>query len=202
MRSLDPTAGQVRLDGHPLPDLELGRLRSEVSLLLQEAVLFTGSIRENIRYGRLGATDEEVEAAARAAQAHDFITDLPDGYDTVVGERGGTLSGGQRQRVAIARALLRDSPVVVLDEATTGLDPAAAAEVLRAIEKLCEGRTTLAVTHDVQVALTADRIAWIEDGKLLFTDAPARLLARNEAFRAWVAAAEGDREGVRVGVSS
>ena len=95
-----------------------------------------------------------------------------------------------------------DSPVVVLDEATTGLNPAAAAEVLRAIEKLCEGRTTLAVTHDVQVALTADRIAWIEDGKLLFTDAPARLLARNEAFRAWVAAAEGDREGVRVGVSS
>lgn len=202
VRSLDPSAGQVRLDGHPLPDLELGRLRSEVSLLLQEAVLFTGSIRENIRYGRLGATDEEVEAAARAAQAHDFITDLPDGYDTVVGERGGTLSGGQRQRVAIARALLRDSPVVVLDEATTGLDPAAAAEVLRAIEKLCEGRTTLAVTHDVQVALTADRIAWVEDGKLLFTDAPARLLARHEAFRAWVAAAEGDREGVRVGVSS
>ncbi len=202
VRSLDPSAGQVRLDGHPLPDLELGRLRSEVSLLLQEAVLFTGSIRENIRYGRLGATDEEVEAAARAAQAHDFITDLPDGYDTVVGERGGTLSGGQRQRVAIARALLRDSPVVVLDEATTGLDPAAAAEVLRAIEKLCEGRTTLAVTHDVQVALTADRIAWVEDGKLVFTDAPARLLARHEAFRAWVAAAEGDREGVRVGVSS
>ncbi|HHU38536.1 MAG TPA: ABC transporter ATP-binding protein [Propionibacterium sp.] len=199
VRSLDPTAGQVRLDGHPLPELDLGRLRSEVSLLLQEAVLFAGSIRENIRYGRLEATDAEVEAAARAAQAHDFITALPEGYDTVVGERGGTLSGGQRQRVAIARALLRDSPVVVLDEATTGLDPAAAAEVLRAIETLCEGRTTLAVTHDAQVALAANRIVWIEDGRVLFADTPARLLARNEVFRAWVDAGEGDREAVRVG---
>lgn len=199
VRSLDPTWGSVRLDGHPLPDLELGQLRGQVSLLLQEAVLFSGSIRENIRYGRLDATDDEVEAAARAAQAHDFITELPDGYDTVVGERGGTLSGGQRQRVAIARALLRDSPVVVLDEATTGLDPAAAADVLAAIERLCEGRTTLAVTHDVQVALSAHRILWIEDGRVLFADTPARLLSRNEVFRAWVAAAEGDRDAVRVG---
>ncbi len=199
VRSLDPSGGQVRLDGHPLPDLGLGRLRSEVSLLLQEAVLFTGSIRENIRYGRLDATDAEVEAAARAAQAHEFVRALPDGYDTVVGERGGTLSGGQRQRVAIARALLRDSPVVVLDEATTGLDPAAAGEVLRAIERLCEGRTTLAVTHDVQVALAADRVVWIEDGRVLFTGKPARLLAGNDVFRAWAAAAEADRDAVRVG---
>ena len=199
VRSLDPSSGQVRLDGHPLPELELARLRAQVSLLLQEAVLFTGSIRDNIRYGRLDATDAEVEAAARAAQAHDFVTALPEGYDTVVGERGGTLSGGQRQRVAIARALLRDSPVVVLDEATTGLDPTAAAEVLDAIETLCAGRTTLAVTHDVQVALAATRIVWIQDGRVLFADTPARLLARNEAFRAWVAAAEGDRESVRVG---
>lgn len=199
VRSLDPSRGQVRLDGHPLTDLELGLLRSRVSLLLQEAVLFSGSIRENIRFGRLDATDDEVEKAARAAQAHDFISELPDGYDTVVGERGGTLSGGQRQRVAIARALLRDSPVVVLDEATTGLDPTAAAEVLRAIETLCKGRTTLAVTHDVQVALAADRIVWIEDGRVLFAGSPARLLADHEFFRAWVAAAEGDRESVRAG---
>ncbi|WP_206662209.1 ABC transporter ATP-binding protein [Propioniciclava sinopodophylli] len=202
VRGMDPVHGEVRLDGHPLTSLELNRLREQVSILLQEAVLFTGTIRDNIRYGNLLATDEEVEQAARAAQAHDFILAQPEGYDTAVGERGGTLSGGQRQRIAIARALLRDSPVVVLDEATTGLDPAASADVLRAIERLMEGRTTIAVTHDVKVALAATRVVWIEGGRVLFADTPERLAASNPTFRAWASAGEGDRDSIRVGATT
>ena len=200
VRGMDPTTGEVRIDGHPLPSLDLAGLRQGVSILLQEAVLFTGTIRDNIRYGNLTATDEQVEQAARDAQAHDFILAQPDGYETVVGERGGTLSGGQRQRIAIARALLRDSPIVVLDEATTGLDPAAAADVLRAIERLMEGRTTIAVTHDVNVALSAGRVVWIEDGRILFADRPDVLRATNPVFQAWVSAGEGDRTEVRAEV--
>ncbi|MDO5053551.1 MAG: ATP-binding cassette domain-containing protein, partial [Pseudoclavibacter sp.] len=152
----------------------------------QEAVLFTGTIRENIRYGRPDADDEAVERAARAARAHDFIVSLPDGYDTVLGERGGTLSGGQRQRVAIARALLRDAPVVVLDEATTGLDPESAGHVLDAIERLVEGRTTLAVTHDAEVAMRATRVVWLQEGRVLLDGSPQRLLDESPLFRDWI----------------
>ena len=189
VRALDPVAGEVRLDGLPLPALDLGELRASVSVLHQDAVLLTGTIRDNIRMGRPGATDAEVEAAARRAGAHDFIVSLPGGYDAPVGERGDTLSGGQRQRVAIARALLRDTPVVVLDEATTGLDPAARALVLDAVDRLARGRTTLIVTHDADVAVRADRVMWIEDGRVVLDDSPQRLLARSRIFRSWTGAA-------------
>ncbi|WP_211260183.1 ABC transporter ATP-binding protein [Actinomyces radicidentis] len=185
VRAMDPTAGTVSLDGQPLTELSLSHLRAQVSVLHQEAVLLTGSIRENIRLSRPEASDREVERAARAAFAHDFICKLPEGYDTSVGERGGTLSGGQRQRVAIARALLRDSRIVVLDEATTGLDPDAALVVLDAIDRLVEGRTTLTVTHDPQAALRADRVVWIQDGRILMDGTPDRLLASSEVFRSW-----------------
>ena len=188
VRALDPVAGEVRLDGLPLPALDLGELRAGVSVLHQDAVLLTGTIRDNIRMGRPDATDAEVEAAARRACAHDFIVSLPDGYATPVGERGDTLSGGQRQRVAIARALLRDTPVVVLDEATTGLDPAARALVLDAVDRLARGRTTLIVTHDADVAVRADRVVWIEDGRVVLDDSPERLLARSRIFRSWTGA--------------
>ena len=188
VRALDPVAGEVRLDGLPLPALDLGELRAGVSVLHQDAVLLTGTIRDNIRMGRPDATDAEVEAAARRAGAHDFIVSLPDGYATPVGERGDTLSGGQRQRVAIARALLRDTPVVVLDEATTGLDPAARALVLDAVDRLARGRTTLIVTHDADVAVRADRVVWIEDGRVVLDDSPERLLARSRIFRSWTGA--------------
>ncbi len=199
VRALDPQLGEVTLDGHPLRELDLGHLRANVSLLAQEAVLFTGTIRENIRLGRQDATDVEVEIAARAAHAHEFILDLEDGYDTVVGERGGTLSGGQRQRVAIARALLRDAPVVVLDEATTGLDPESARLVLAAIDTLVENRTTLAVTHDVEMALRSDRVVWLEDGRILREGSPAALLADDPSFRAWVEASGRTPDEIRMG---
>ena len=199
VRAIDPVSGCVRLDGYRLTDLDLAQLRSSVSLLHQEAVLFTGTIRENIRMGRSDATDAEVEAAARAANAHDFITEQPEGYDTVVGERGGTLSGGQRQRIAIARALLRRSPVVVLDEATTGLDPEAASLVLDAIDRLSAGRTTLAVTHDAEVALRATRVVWVEDGRIRLDASPTDLLASSEVFRAWIQASGRDMDAIRIG---
>ncbi len=199
VRAIDPVSGCVRLDGYRLTDLDLTQLRASISLLHQEAVLFTGTIRENIRMGRGNATDAEVEAAARAANAHDFITEQPDGYETVVGERGGTLSGGQRQRIAIARALLRRSPVVVLDEATTGLDPEAASLVLDAIDRLAAGRTTLAVTHDAEVALRATRVVWIEDGRIRLDASPEELLATSDVFRAWVQASGRDMDSIRIG---
>ena len=199
VRAIDPVSGCVRLDGYRLTDLDLAQLRSSVSLLHQEAVLFTGTIRENIRMGRSDATDAEVEAAARAANAHDFITEQPEGYATVVGERGGTLSGGQRQRIAIARALLRRSPVVVLDEATTGLDPEAASLVLDAIDRLSAGRTTLAVPHDAEVALRATRVVWVEDGRIRLDASPTDLLASSEVFRAWIQASGRDMDAIRIG---
>ena len=201
VRAIDPVSGCVRLDGYRLTDLDLTQLRASISLLHQEAVLFTGTIRENIRMGRGNATDAEVEAAARAANAHDFIMEQPNGYDTVVGERGGTLSGGQRQRIAIARALLRRSPVVVLDEATTGLDPEAASLVLDAIDRLAAGRTTLAVTHDAEVALRATRVVWIEDGRIRLDASPEELLATSDVFRAWVQASGRDMDSIRIGGS-
>ena len=201
VRAIDPVSGCVRLDGYRLTDLDLAQLRSSVSLLHQEAVLFTGTIRENIRMGRGDATDAEVEDAARAANAHDFITEQPDGYETVVGERGGTLSGGQRQRIAIARALLRRSPVVVLDEATTGLDPEAASLVLDAIDRLAAGRTTLAVTHDAEVALRATRVVWIENGRIRLDATPEELVATSDVFRAWVQASGRDMDSIRIGGS-
>ena len=185
VRAMDPTQGAVSLDGYSLKDLDLNFLRSQVSVLHQEAVLLTGTIRENIRLGRANASDQEVEAAARAAHAHDFITQMPDGYDTAVGERGGTLSGGQRQRIAIARALLRDSPIVIMDEATTGLDPASTSAVLEAIDELVAGRTTLTVTHDPQAAMRADRVVWIQEGRIWLEGNPQYLMETSDEFRRW-----------------
>ncbi len=190
-RMLDPVAGTVRIDGDDLRDLRLQGLRGQVSLLLQESVLFATSVRQNIRYGRLDASDEEVERAARDAEAHAFIAALPDGYDTRLGARGDTLSGGQRQRIAIARALLRDAPVVVLDEATTGLDPEARAQVAASLARLTEGRTTVAITHDPATVRGADRVLWLEDGRIAEDGRPAELLEQpGSRFARWFHGAE------------
>lgn len=181
-RLLDPVRGQVLLDGHDLRDLVLEDVRSHVTLVLQDSVLFTGTIMENIRHGRPGATDEEVVAAARRAHAHAFIQAQPEGYDTVVGERGSTLSGGQRQRVAIARAMLRDSAIIVLDEATTGLDAASAAAVEEGLAELSRGRTTVVITHDEATARSCDRIVWIEGGRVRWDGPPDGQLPGDAAF--------------------
>jgi ATP-binding cassette, subfamily B, bacterial len=158
LRFYDPTAGRIRLDGVDLRDLSLTTLRETITLLQQDSTLFPGTIRDNIAYGRPDATQEQIIAAARAAEAHDFITALPEGYDTSVGQRGRLLSGGQRQRIAIARAMVRDAPVLILDEPTTGLDAPTARRVLEPLRRLMSGRTTILITHDLHLAPAADQV--------------------------------------------
>ncbi len=188
-RLIEPRGGRIELDGHDLRDLTLSSLRSHIALVPQEAVLFSETVRNNIRFGRPEASDSDVEWAAQQASAHDFIRQLPDGYDTVLGERGGTLSGGQRQRIAIARAILRDSEIVVLDEVTTGLDPHSANEVLAALTGLTTGRTTVSITHDAAVACRAERVVWIEDGEILLDGPPGELGASTDnRFGRWLRA--------------
>jgi ATP-binding cassette, subfamily B, bacterial len=177
-RLRDPDEGRITIDGHDLRDLTLDSVRAQISVVLQESVLFAASIRDNIAYGVPAASDAEIEAAARLAGAHDFVQALPQGYDTVVGERGATLSGGQRQRIAIARAAVRSAPVVVLDEALTGLDGETEREVVEALGRLTAGRTTFVISHDLDSVADADRMAWIADGRVVDVGAPSDILRR------------------------
>ena len=158
LRFADPDEGTVRLDGIDLRELDLASVRENVALLLQETMLFDASVRENIAFGRPETTQAEVEEAARFAGAHEFITGLPEGYETRVGQRGRILSGGQRRRVEIARTLLRDAPVVVLDEPTTGLDSDTAQRLIDPLRALLAGRTAVLITHDSQLMRFADRV--------------------------------------------
>ncbi|PRX97130.1 ABC transporter ATP-binding protein [Allonocardiopsis opalescens] len=173
-RLIDPAHGRVVVDGRDVRDLTLDSVRSQIAIVLQESVLFATSVRDNIRSGRPGATDEEVEWAARAANAHDFILRLPEGYDTVLGERGATLSGGQRQRIAIARAIVRQASIVVLDEATTGLDPTTEREVTAALAELTRDRTTLVISHDLDAVADCDMVLSVYGGRVR-TLTPAEL---------------------------
>jgi subfamily B ATP-binding cassette protein MsbA len=157
-------------------------LRERIGLVAQEATLFGGSIRDNIRYGRLDASDAEVQAAAAAANAHDFISVLPQGYDTIVGDRGSRLSGGQRQRVAIARAILKDPPILLLDEATSSLDNESERLVQDALDRLKVGRTTIVVAHRLSTIRAADRIAVLDDGWLVELGTQDELLARDGIY--------------------
>lgn len=182
LRFYDPKEGTVRLDGHDLRDVTLHSLRENVAMLLQEALVFDGTVTENIAYGREGATKEEVVAAAEAADAHDFIQTLPDGYDTVVGQKGRLLSGGQRQRIAIARAMVRDAPVLILDEPTTGLDAESARKVMEPLRRLMAGRTTIVVSHNLSTTREADRIVVMEGGKISETGTHDDLFARNGVY--------------------
>ncbi|MGJ7442787.1 ABC transporter ATP-binding protein [Aquipuribacter sp. MA13-6] len=175
-RLRDPDRGQVLMDGHDLRDLTIASVRRQVTVVLQESVLFATTVRENIVSGAPGADMAQVVAAARLAGAHEFIEALPQGYETVVGERGTTLSGGQRQRVAIARAAIRDAPVVVLDEALTGLDTGTEDEVVEALGRLTAGRTTFVVTHDVESVRDADRVVRIESGRVTASGRPEEVL--------------------------
>ncbi|MGR3758018.1 MAG: ABC transporter transmembrane domain-containing protein [Tranquillimonas sp.] len=167
LRFYDPDSGTVRLDGTPLRDMARADFRREVALVPQDPVIFGTSARDNIRFGRPDATDAEVEAAARAAAAHGFLSALPEGYDTQVGERGVMLSGGQKQRIAIARAILRDAPVLLLDEATSALDAESEREVQAAVDDLAKGRTTVIVAHRLATVKKADRILVFDQGRVV-----------------------------------
>ena len=166
-RFIDPSGGQVLIDDHDLRTVQVQSLRRQVAVVSQDIQLFGTSIRENIRYGRLSASDEEIERASRAANAHAFILELREGYDTLVGERGAKLSGGQRQRIAIARALLSDARILLLDEATSSLDSASEALVQDALKRLMEGRTTFIVAHRLATVRAVDRIVVIASGRIV-----------------------------------
>jgi ABC-type multidrug transport system fused ATPase/permease subunit len=176
-RLYDPHAGAVLVDGEDIRRYTLESLRSNIGMVLQETILLRGTVAENIAYGREGATAEDVVAAAKQANAHDFVMALPDGYDTVLGERAATLSGGQRQRLAIARAFIRDAPVLILDEPTTGLDAESAALVAGSLQILARSRSTLIVSHDLNLIRTVDRVLVISAGRVFEEGSPADLLA-------------------------
>ncbi len=166
-RFYDPTQGSIMADGHDIRSFSVEAFRRNIGIVLQEPFLFFGTIAENIAYGRPEATRDEIVQAARAAHAHQFITRLPDGYDSMVGERGQTLSGGERQRISIARALLTNPRILILDEATSAVDNETEREIQAALENLIRGRTTIAIAHRLTTLRNADRIVVLEAGKIV-----------------------------------
>jgi len=182
LRLYDPIVGRVLIDGCDVRDFTLESLRSQISAVLQENVLFAATVRENIACAMPGATPEQVEAAAKLANAHEFICALPCGYDTILGERGVTLSHGQRQRLAIARAAVRQAPILILDEPTTGLDKENEREVLEALARLYVGRTTFLITHDPQQAVSANQIVYLESGRIVEHGTHGQLLQLNGRY--------------------
>ncbi|MFU8863368.1 MAG: ABC transporter transmembrane domain-containing protein [Rhodobacterales bacterium] len=182
LRFYDPTAGRILLDGVPLDAMRREDFRHHMALVPQDPVIFATTARENIRFGRPGATDAEVEEAAKAAAAHDFITALPDGYEAQVGERGVMLSGGQKQRIAIARAILRDAPVLLLDEATSALDAESERAVQQAVDALSKGRTTIIVAHRLATVKKADRIIVLDGGQIVAQGSHDALVAEGGLY--------------------
>lgn len=176
LRLFDPAQGRVLVDGRDIREFTLASLRSQISVVMQESPLFAASVWDNISYGRPDATREEIEAAARLAMAHEFILALPQGYDTILGERGATLSHGQRQRIAIARAAIRKVPMLILDEPTVGLDEENARAVIEALDRLASGRTTFLITHEMHLAAHADLILYLDSGRVLERGTHAELM--------------------------
>lgn len=182
-RLFDVSAGAIEIDGHDLRGVTLASLRDSIAAVSQDPLLFDETVRVNIGLGRPGATDAEIEAAAKAAAAHDFILQLPDGYDTRVGERGGRLSGGQRQRIAIARAILRDAPILILDEATSALDSESERAVQEALDHLARGRTSLVIAHRLSTIRDADLILVMDQGRIVEQGTHAMLIEREGVYR-------------------
>jgi ATP-binding cassette subfamily B protein len=181
-RFYDPQDGAVKIDGQDLRDMERTAFRQHIALVPQDPVIFADTARENIRFGRPTATDAEVTEAAKAAAAHEFLSALPDGYDSYVGERGVMLSGGQKQRIAIARAILRDAPILLLDEATSALDAESEHAVQVAVDELAKTRTTLIVAHRLATVKKADRIVVFEEGKIVAQGTHDSLVAQGGLY--------------------
>lgn len=181
-RFYDPLAGEIRIDDVALTEMERSDFRSEIALVPQDPVIFATTARENIRFGRPEATDAEVDAAAKAAAAYDFISALPEGFDSYVGERGVMLSGGQKQRIAIARAILRDAPILLLDEATSALDAESERLVQQAVDGLSKDRTTLIVAHRLATVKKADRIIVMEAGQIVAQGTHSELVAQGGLY--------------------
>jgi ATP-binding cassette, subfamily B, bacterial len=182
MRFYDPQVGRLLLDGVDIRQLKLSSLRDQISLVLQEPLLFSGTIYDNIRYGKLEATEEEIVEAAKAANAHDFLSRLPDGYQTEIGERGAQLSGGERQRICVARAFLKDAPILVLDEPTSSIDSKTEAVILDALDRLMEGRTSFMIAHRLSTVHDADLILVLHDGSVVERGTHEQLLARGGLY--------------------
>ena len=182
LRFHDPESGSVRLDGIDVRELAPVALREHIALVPQDPVIFGSTARENLRYGKLDASPEQIEAAARSAEAHEFLVALPQGYDSELGEHGARLSGGQQQRLAIARALLKDAPILLLDEATSALDAHSERAVQQALERLMQGRTTLVIAHRLATVLKADRIVVMDQGRIVAQGTHAKLMAENGLY--------------------
>ena len=176
-RFRDLEQGSITLDGVDVAKVRLDELRSEVAVVFQETFLFSATVRDNIAFGDPGASDEQIRLAARLSQAHDFISDLPDGYETLVGERGHSLSGGQRQRVALARAVLRDPRVLILDDATSSVDAIVEAEMLAALEQVMRGRTTIIIAHRTSTLALVDQVVLVDDGRVAAQGTHSELVA-------------------------
>jgi ATP-binding cassette subfamily B protein len=181
-RFYDPTQGRITIDGYDLRDVTLESLRSQIGIVLQETTLFSGTIRDNIAYGRTGASFEEVEAAAKAAAAHDFILSFPQGYDTPVSERGTTLSGGQKQRIAIARALLLDPRILILDDSTSSVDLATEVKIQKALDQLMKGRTSFVIAQRISTVINADQILVLEKGQIVARGKHEELMETSEIY--------------------
>jgi ATP-binding cassette subfamily B protein len=181
-RFYDVSEGRVTIDGHELRDVKLDSLRSQIGIVLQDTTLFTGSIRDNIAFGRPEATMDEVMAAAKAAAAHDFILTFPDGYDTRVGERGATLSGGQKQRVAIARALLMNPRILILDDSTSSVDLQTEYRIQKALDKLMKGRTSFVIAQRISTVLNADQILVLDKGAVVARGKHEELMENSEIY--------------------